>query len=105
MIGDTMGTAISNTSHTTDGIRRSIEWENSTRSCYLGVFPTPSLDHTLHDASWTTILLKFDLVSPYPSFVPYLSLRVPGDQCSHDCAIYTVHVGCFRNNNYTVNRE
>ena len=46
-----------------------------TRTCHVALLPGPG-------RSGPTILLKYDLLPPYPVFLPQLALRIPGrSQC------------------------
>lgn len=61
--------------------RGSRDKDDEQRACYVSILlcplqppgTTPTLDHAL------SIHFKFDILSPFPSFVPTLSLKIPGN--------------------------
>ena len=60
--------------------RGSRDNDDEHRACYVSILPrppqppgtTPAPDHSL------SIHFKFDILSPFPSFIPTLSLKIPG---------------------------
>ena len=68
-------------------LRRSCAGEDR-RTCYITILPSPpSLPSTLTPtlADNFSLHFKFDLLAPFPAFIPSLSLKIPGQRILTVC--------------------
>ena len=71
--------------------RGSCDKDEEQRTCYVTILPrpphppraTPTPNHSL------SVHFKYDVLPPFPSFIPALSLRMPGGSCYHGDVVVT----------------
>ena len=54
--------------------------ENELQLCYVTVIMTPSVLPTYTCCDITSVHTSYDLLPPFPSFIPSLSLKLPGEE-------------------------